>query len=425
VLCPALFFALVFAGRRWGYLTSFRDAGDTHTCHLAAKAMHQAQGFIHAGVGHLHDAVRTADEIIACKTGDINSHLPVIAGTGVASTCRNLHGNESKEEVYGSCSVDWGDTGDAASFSVDLLLVLKKFIEGNKPNPIAALVEPVIVESTDFHPEGASFFTGAHALAGHSIGRQSPEGASFGVGADHRQRHLGMHRWIESRLVFGEITFDGSRRSTGELQHVGKLQALLTGGIVPSVQIRNCLFAEAILIFDAIDVGINFSVVTLLLQDCEMVKHLRLVLRGAAQQMLKVELDKPIGIAIGKEAIFVEAAFGNLTHKFANAQISPSEKRFRSIQPLACHHILASKNLLIDRADQIGLVDIRAGRPVGFVAIIGEARDAQIGSVGKGHWEACVEGREGEGENAVDPSGCIWGGVWSETELRFAISPSS
>ncbi len=70
---------------------------DAHAGDLAPEAMHEAQRFVHAGVRHLHDTIRTADVVVACKAGDIDGHLPIIAGARVAHTCGNLHG-ESKSE---------------------------------------------------------------------------------------------------------------------------------------------------------------------------------------------------------------------------------------------------------------------------------------------------------------------------------------
>ena len=60
------------------------------------------------------------------------------------------------------------------------------------------------------------------------------------------------------------------------------------------MQVRHHFFAEAILILGAVEIGINFRVKTLLLQDREVVQHLCLVLGGATQQMLEVELNEAV-----------------------------------------------------------------------------------------------------------------------------------
>jgi len=103
------------------------------------------------------------------------------------------------------------------------------------------------------------------------------------------------------------------------------------------MQIGHRFLAKPSLVFSAVDVGIDFSVVTLLLQDGEVVEHLRLVLGGTPQQMLEVELDETVGVGIGKETVFVETTFGHLAHKFPQAQVAAAEERFRPIQPLTGH----------------------------------------------------------------------------------------
>ncbi len=71
---------------------------DADAGHLPSEAMHKAQGFVHTGVRHLHDAIRAANEVVACQAGDVDGHLAIIAGAGVARTCGNLHGKSGRRE---------------------------------------------------------------------------------------------------------------------------------------------------------------------------------------------------------------------------------------------------------------------------------------------------------------------------------------
>jgi len=50
------------------------------------------------------------------------------------------------------------------------------------------------------------------------------------------------------------------------LQLVGELQTLLAGGITSAVQVGNHLFAETIRLFGAVEVGVDFGVLALLVQ---------------------------------------------------------------------------------------------------------------------------------------------------------------
>jgi len=59
---------------------------------------------------------------------------------------------------------------------------------------------------------------------------------------------------IQTRLVLGQITLDGSGHPTGELEEVGELQALLADGVIPAVQEGDLIFAETILILGTVEV---------------------------------------------------------------------------------------------------------------------------------------------------------------------------
>ena len=154
------------------------------------------------------------------------------------------------------------------------------------------------------------------------------------------------------------------------------------------MQVRNNFFAEAVLVFGAIEVGVDFGVETLLLQDREVVQHLGLVLGGPAEQMLEVQFDEAIGVAVLKELGAIEAALGHLTHKLPHAQVAPLEQRFGAFEALAGHHVLVAEHLLIHGADQGSLVGFGTINPVFLAGGVGVALDAQVGSVGKSHERA-------------------------------------
>jgi len=191
--------------------------------------------------------------------------------------------------------------------------------------------------------------------------------------------------------------------AAGELQHVGELQALLAGGVVPTVQVGHALLTEALLVFGAIEIGIDLGVVAVLLQQGEVVQHLRLVLGSAAQQVLEVELDEAVGVGALEELLAVEAALGHLAHKLTHAQVTALEQRLRTFEPLAGHHVLVAEHLQIHGADQGRLVIRRAGDPVFVDTGVGVTLDAQVGSVGKGHgtWGGLRRGVPAEGRRAA------------------------
>jgi len=77
------------------------------------------------------------------------------------------------------------------------------------------------------------------------------------------------------------------------------------------------------------------------------VQHLLLVLGSAAEQVLEVELDEPVGIGALEKLLAIQTALGHLTHKLTHAQIAALEQRLRTLQPLAGHHVLITENLLV------------------------------------------------------------------------------
>ena len=304
-------------------------------------------------------------------------------------------------------------------------MILQHLVEGDEAHPVAALVQTVVVETGDLHAEDAAFLAGAHALAGDAIALDLAEGGGLGAGAHHRHGALGVNAGVEGGLVLGHRTpHRGAGAAPAQLQHVGELQTLLASGIVPAVQERHHLFAEAFLVFGAIEVGIDFGIHALLLQDREVVQHLGLVLGGPAKQMLEVELNEAIGVAVLEELGAIEAAFGHLTHKLPNAQVAPLEQRFGAFEALARHHVLVAKHLLIHGADQGSLIGFGTIDPVFLAGGVGVALDAQVGSVGKSHERAGrgeKRGSAGAGGGPERRGGRQGGGVARKGSWPFAL----
>ena len=219
-------------------------------------------------------------------------------------------------------SVDRCNAGNTATLALNLLLIFQQFVEGDEKNPIAALVQPVIRVTRDLNTEGATFFACADALASDAIAADLAEGAAFGIGADHWQRRLGMDGGVKTRLILAEIPLDRGGSPSGQLHDVGKLKTLLAGGIIPAMEVRNYFFAEAILIFSTIDIGVNLVVIALLLQEVEMLQHFDFALGRPPQQVLVIQFNKAVGVGVAEEAITVERAFGHLTHELTHAQVA-------------------------------------------------------------------------------------------------------
>ena len=117
------------------------------------------------------------------------------------------------------------------------------------------------------------------------------------------------------------------------------------------MNIGNHLFAETILVFGTIQVGIDLGVEALLLQDGEVVQHLSLVLGSPAEQMLKVQLDEAVGIGALKELRLVQPALGHLAHELPHAQVATLEQRLRTLESLRGHHVLVAEHLTINSTD--------------------------------------------------------------------------
>ena len=192
-----------------------------------------------------------------------------------------------------------------------------------------------------------------------------------------------------------------------KLHHVGELQALLAHRVAEGVHVGHHFFAEAFLILGAVEVRIDFRVVALFLQDREVVQHLRLVLRSAAEKVFEVELDEAVGVAVLKELRLVEAAFRHLAHELTHREIPALEQGFRPLQPLAGHHVLVAEHLAVHGPDQGLLVVFSGVRPVFLVAGAGETLDAQIGSVGESHGREPGGERRGEGGTRQDAGGAL------------------
>jgi hypothetical protein len=75
--------------------SGFVDAtGDIHRGDLAAHALHLAHRFVHAGVGDIHDQIRSAGIVVVGKASNGERHLAIIAEACAAIACRNLHRND-------------------------------------------------------------------------------------------------------------------------------------------------------------------------------------------------------------------------------------------------------------------------------------------------------------------------------------------
>ena len=114
-------------------------------------------------------------------------------------------------------------------------------------------------------------------------------------------------------------------------------------------------------------------------------EHLRLVLGGATQQMLMVQFNEVVWIAVFKELGAIETALGHSTHEFAHTQIAVFEQRLHLGESLTLHQILVAQYLFVDGTNQSGLVLLGTDRPVLLVAVIGKSLDAEIGGIDKRH----------------------------------------
>ena len=168
------------------------------------------------------------------------------------------------------------------------------------------------------------------------------------------------------------------------------------------MQVRHAVVAEVGVVFRAVEIGIDLGVVALLLQDREVVQHLRLVLGSAAEQMLVVELDEAVGVAGLEEAGAVLRALGHGAHEFAHVEIAVDEQRFSSFEPLAVHQVLAAQHLLVHGADDGALVAVGGVAPVRFVLAVGKPLDAQGGRLHERHEGRA--GRQGERREHTPPA---------------------
>jgi hypothetical protein len=182
-------------------------------------------------------------------------------------------------------------------------------------------------------------------------------------------------------------------RSTADMEEVGELKDLLAGGVIPAVEVGNLVFSETLLVFGAVDVGIDFGVEALFLQDGEVLAHFSLVLGSAPEKMLEVELDEPVRVGAFEEALAVEAAFGDLADQFAHTQIAATEQGFRALKAIALENVLKTQNLLVNRPNQCGRIGFGGIQPAFLVLRGRETVNAQIGSVDECHGRA---GRGGE-----------------------------
>ena len=151
------------------------------------------------------------------------------------------------------------------------------------------------------------------------------------------------------------------------------------------MQVGNHFLSETILIFGAVDVGVDLCVVAFLLEDGEVLQHFRLVLGSPTQQMLEVQFNETIGIAVFKKLLLVKPTFRHLTHEFTNAEKATFEQGLRTFQALGGHDVLIAEHLLVDRSDQSFVVIFRGVGPVFLVAVVGKTLDAQVGGVGECH----------------------------------------
>ena len=208
-----------------------------------------------------------------------------------------------------------------------------------------------------------------------------------------------MNSRVEARLGAESVAPHGGADAAGELHHIGELQALLTDGVAEPMDVGNHLLPEPLLVLRAVEIGVDLGVVALLLQDGEVMQHFGLVLGSSAEQVLEVELDEAVGVAVFKEFRFVQAALGHLADELAHAQIAPLEEGFGAFEPLAGHDVLVAEHLAVDGPNQDLLVIFGGVRPVFLVAGAGETLDAQIGGVGESHGRG-IEGGRGVGKSA-------------------------
>ena len=172
------------------------------------------------------------------------------------------------------------------------------------------------------------------------------------------------------------------------------LAALVAGRVIPTVQIRHSVVAETALVFVTVEVGIDLGIDTLLLQDREVMQHLLAVLRGAAEQVLVVELDEAIGVAALKETLAIQTALRHGAHQFTHRQIAVTEQRFGTTEPFAGHQMLLAQHLLVHGTDGGVLIGVGGVRPVLAAGIVGETLDAELGCADEGHGE---KGGTGQG----------------------------
>jgi hypothetical protein len=219
-------------------------------------------------------------------------------------------------------------------------------------------------------------------------------------------------------------------RSTADMEEVGELKDLLAGGVIPAVEVGNLVFSETLLVFGAVDVGIDFGVEALFLQDGEVLAHFSLVLGSAPEKMLEVELDEPVRVGAFEEALAVEAAFGDLADQFAHTQIAATEQGFRALKAIALENVLKTQNLLVNRPNQCGRIGFGGIQPAFLVLRGRETVNAQIGSVDECHGRAgrgwgdrsCREGAV-HGAALADGSG-ISGILWGHYNLHRLVPES-
>lgn len=153
--------------------------------------------------------------------------------------------------------------------------------------------------------------------------------------------------------------------------------------VSPAMQMGHAVVAEAAGVFGTVDVGIDFGIEALLLQDREVIQHFGLVVRGAAEQMLVVELDAPLRVAVLQKSGALEPAFGHGSYELPHAQMTDAEQRLDSFEAFVLHQILPAKHLLVHGAnDGVALVNRSAG-PAFLVLTSVKTLDTQGRSLNK------------------------------------------
>lgn len=177
-----------------------------------------------------------------------------------------------------------------------------------------------------------------------------------GQGPGNRHRPVLVQEAVERRLVAAAAAFDRGGGPTGQLHQPGELAPLMADRVAPAMEVGHHVIAKSIHVLVTVDVGVDLGVIALLLQDCEVMQHLLTVVGSPTEQVLVIQLDEAVGIAVLKELAAVKTALGDSAYKLTNRQIAVAEERLSTLEPLAGHQVLLAEQLLVDGTDERILV---------------------------------------------------------------------